>query len=294
VNGFGFKLVILDLDGTLLDPAGAVTPRVREAIRAARDIGCVVTLASGRRLWAVRPIVEDLGISAPVILYNGALVYDMAGEQALINDYLPAEPLGNALDLIWGHGFQPVLYGHPLSGELVYTGPAARDTPATAHYFDRPTVQPFRLDPEELRVIPRPPLLAAMGEENEMRALESAIVVARLGCETLVEQQSFVPRSPWWQLDVSARGCSKGSALRRLCELYGIELSETLAVGDGINDLDLIRSAGLGIAMGNAVPEIVQAAAVRVSDNANDGAAEALERYILGAALSHGPSSKGG
>jgi len=284
----------LDVDGTLLDPGGSVSPRVREAIRAASDRGCLVTLASGRRLWAMRPIVEALGISAPVILYNGAIVYDFAREKAVVDAHLPEAPLGAALDLIWERGLQPVLYGHPLSGEFIYCGPSFRDSPATVHYFDRPAVEACRLSLEELRIIPRPPLLAAMGEESEMRALEGAVLSAQLECNTLVEQQSFVPRSRWWQLDLSARGCSKGSALKRLCELYGIQLGETLAVGDGINDLDLIRSAGLGVAMGNAVAEIVQAAAATVSDNANDGAAEALERFVLGAALTPGPSPKGG
>ncbi len=115
-----------------------------------------------------------------------------------------------------------------------------------------------------------------------MRALEGAALAAGLDCDTLVERQSFVPRSAWWQLDLSAKGCSKGAALFRLCELYGIAAADTLAIGDGINDLDLIQSAGFGVAMGNAVPEVLAAASASVADNASDGAAEAIERFILG------------
>ncbi len=281
-SGGAVRLAVLDIDGTLLDPSGAVTARVREAVRAASARGCRVSLASGRRLWAVRPIVEDLGIDAPVILYNGAIVYDVAGDKPLLGAYLDRSSLRNALDQVWSRGFQPVLYGHPRSGELVYTGPAGRDALATVHYFDRPTVQPMRLDLLELYEVPEPPLLAAMGDEAEMRDLERAIIASGLDCQTLVERQTFVPRSTWWQVDISAAGCSKGAALRRLCEHYGIGIEETLAVGDGINDLPLIRAAGRGVAMGNAVPEVLAASADVVADHAHDGAAEALERFVLG------------
>jgi Cof subfamily protein (haloacid dehalogenase superfamily) len=280
-GGQRFRLVVLDIDGTLLDPEGQVAPRVRDAVRAASASGCIVTLASGRRLWAVRPIVEALGIDAPVILYNGALVYDVGSETAVLGACLEPLALRGALDVIWNCGFQPVVYGHPGGGELVYTGPASRDAPATTHYFDRPTVQPLRRDLTALYAVPNPPLLAAMGEEDEVRQLQAALTAARIGCQTLVERQSFVPRSRWWQVDVSSPGCSKGEALHRLCERFGVPVAATLAIGDGINDVDLVREAGLGVAMGNAVPEVKTAAGVVVADNAHDGAAEALERYVL-------------
>ncbi|HTE85283.1 MAG TPA: HAD family hydrolase [Dehalococcoidia bacterium] len=277
-----YKMAVLDVDGTLLDSTGGVSPRVRNAVLSAHDSGCLVTLASGRRLWAIRPVVRALGISVPVVLYNGAVVYDVAREETILNFHLKEAPLHAALDLIWQRGFQPVVYGHPRSGELVYTGPSERDSAATTHYFNRPTTQPRRLNLFGLREIQAPPLLAAMGEEAGMRGLEGAVLQAGLECATLVERQSFVPGSRWWQLDLSAQGCSKGAALRGLCSLYGIDPRETLAVGDGINDLDLIRSAGCGIAMGNAVPEVAGAAAAIVADNGHDGAAEAVERFILG------------
>lgn len=278
------RLAVLDVDGTLLDPTGAVTSRVREAVNAAHDRGCLVTLASGRRLWAVRPIAEALGIKLPVILYNGSLVYDLAAERALMSAHLARGPSHLALRTVWEAGFQPVLYESPVYGERVYTGPEPRDTAATTHYFNRPTVQPVRLSFNALLGVEEPLLLAAMGEEREVRALEYAMIERSVDCQTLVERQSFVPGSRWWQLDVTAPRTSKGEALRRLCELAGILPRETLAVGDGINDLGLIHAAGLGVAMGNAVDEVRRAAHVVVADNANHGAAEALERFVIGRA----------
>jgi Cof subfamily protein (haloacid dehalogenase superfamily) len=272
---------VLDVDGTLLDPQGNLSERVRSAILAVRDSGCLVTLASGRRLWAVRPVVESLGISTPVILYNGAIIYDVQKDEELISNHLMPETLKHSLDLIWHSGFQPVVYGHPRTGELVYTGPVERDSEATAHYFNRPTTQPSRHSLGDLCAIADAPLVAAMGEEPSIRELALEAAQAEFTGSVLVEQQTFVSGSCWWQVDFFARDCSKGWALRALCDQYGIDLEETIAVGDGINDLDLLRSAGIGIAMGNAIPEVKQEATVVVGDNANDGAAEALERFIL-------------
>ena len=275
-------LAVLDVDGTLLDPKGNLRPRVRNAVLGATARGCLVTLASGRRLWAVRPIVEALGIDTPVILYNGAIVYDVGLKKPLFTCNLEPDPFVAALDVIWTAGFQPVVYESPRQGERVFSGPPERDNAAVRHYLARPTVQPTRIARELLPQIAEPLLLAAMGEGYQMRALEARAEEIAIECSTLVEQQSFVAGSRWWQLDITAPSCSKGHALERLCALTGVSPAQTLAVGDGINDLELISRAGIGVAMGNAVPELKKAAAATVADNAHDGAAEALERFVLG------------
>jgi 5-amino-6-(5-phospho-D-ribitylamino)uracil phosphatase len=275
------RLAAIDVDGTLLDPRGNITERVRSAVLAVHDSGCIVTLATGRRLWAIRPIAEALGIGTPVILYNGAIVYDLDRDEAVLSNHLLPEILGASLEIIWRSGFQPVVYGHPRAGEPVFMGPVDRDSEATAHYFNRPTTQAQRLSLDDLAVIDAPPLVAAMGEEPAIRALAHEALAANFAGEILIERQTFVPGSRWWQVDFSARGCSKGSAVRALCAMHRIDPAETIAVGDGINDLELIRSAGLGIAMGNAIAEVKREATAIVADNAHDGVAEALERFVL-------------
>ena len=91
------SLIVLDVDGTLLGPSGTLSSRVRDAVQAAHAAGCLITLATGRRLWAVRPIAEELGIRTPLILYNGAVVYDLAGEQELVRAGLTLEPFARAV-----------------------------------------------------------------------------------------------------------------------------------------------------------------------------------------------------
>ena len=82
-------------------------------------------------------------------------------------------------------------------------------------------------------------------------------------------------------LEFSAPGIDKGTGLARLAELLGVDEAAAISVGDAENDLAMLRSAGLGVAMGNAIPAAVEAADVQVSDNDHDGVAEAIERYLL-------------
>lgn len=279
-----YKLAVLDVDGTLLTPDGTISPRVRDAVHAVRETGCLVTLASGRRLWAIRTIAAELGIATPVILYNGAFLYDLGREEALHIAPLSAGVVRVAVDIIWGAGLQPTVYENPLYGERVFTGPVERQNPAAVHYFTRRNMRLVRVSRDSLATVPEPLLLTAMGEETDMHAINSLIARSGVSCATLVERQSFVPGSSWWQCDVMAPGCSKAAALTELCRIAGVSLTETIAIGDGINDLELITTAGLGIAMGNAVEPVRTAAAAVVGDNSSHGVAEALERYVLQAA----------
>lgn len=275
------RLIVLDIDGTLLDSAGVLPPRVREAVRAAHDRGCLVTLASGRRLYAARGVAAELGIATPLILYNGGLVYDLAQETPLHLASLTADAVRRSVELIWEAGHQPVVFENPLRGESIFTGPEERQNAAAAHYLGRRQVTINRLAREELAQVSEPLLLTAMGHEAEMQELRELVLTAAIECQTLIEEQTFVPGSCWWQLDVMGPGCSKGGALLRLCEATGVDPAETLTVGDGINDLELIQLAGVGIAMGNAVPALKEAAVAVVADNNHDGVAEALDRFVI-------------
>ena len=277
-----YRLAVLDIDGTLLDSSGAIPHRVKEAVRAAHKRGCLVTLASGRRLSAIRGVAAELGLATPLILCNGGLVYDLERETALHAAALSPEAVAAAVHLIWEAGHQPVVYENPLQGERIFTGPLERQNAAAAHYFGRPHLNTVRLERNSLAAIVEPLLLTAMGEAAEIEALTLLVQRAGITCQTLIEHQSFVPGSRWWQLDLMAPGCSKGAALLHLCEITGVRPAETLAIGDGINDLELIRAAGLGIAMGNAVAAVRGAAQVIVADNDHGGVAEALETHVLG------------
>ena len=109
-----------------------------------------------------------------------------------------------------------------------------------------------------------------------------ASVEARDRCRELLEGDDVViTNAERSTMEFTARGIDKGQGVARLAQILGIDNDQTIAVGDAENDLSMLRSAGLGVAMGNALPEAVAAADVQVADNDHDGVAEAIRRYLL-------------
>jgi hydroxymethylpyrimidine pyrophosphatase-like HAD family hydrolase len=272
-----YRLLALDVDGTLLDPTGVVRPRVADAVRRAMTTGCRVVLATGRRLRSVMPIARELGIGT-LILTDGTVVYDIDGERAIYERSLEAASLGVAVDLIVDAAIQPVLLESPAAGGAILTGPALFDNPETLSYLGN------KLDVRRFAI----PELPSRGRVVTVLALGDLARVERLsGAAKALDRFALTFWSPstagyhHHTLSFAPPGTSKGDALVWLADELGVSLAETMAVGDYENDVTLLQAAGLGVAMGNAVPSVLAAARATVADNANDGVAEAIERWVL-------------
>ncbi len=277
-----FRLVVLDIDGTLLDPNDIVRPAVREAIEACRALGVEVALATGRRLRTTRPIVEELGIRLPLVLYNGALVWDTEHEQPLAERPLDRAALERALREAAHEGLGALALRGPASGELIVL---VGDPLPSLPEFER-TLLPRSGEVDRLPVSKASALADVLtvdlfGPERALRRATARLARAGLA---IYHHGPFelLPALPRWVANVHAPGTSKASGVAVLARRLGLTLADVLAVGDGENDLPLLRAAGLGVAMGNA-PEHVRAqadAVVRGHDE--DGVVEALERFVLG------------
>src|SRR5207302_7675629 len=113
------RMVVADMDGTLMGVGGHVTPRVRAAIRAAIASGVLVTLATGRWFRSAQPIAREIGIELPIILHNGALVKDSLTGEILDHCHLPLAMAEQAIAIIRAHGMQPIAYENVFDGEWV-------------------------------------------------------------------------------------------------------------------------------------------------------------------------------
>src|SRR3954468_3259574 len=275
-----YRLLALDVDGTLLDSQGVLRPRVRAAVRAAAAAGCTVALATGRRYQSAAEVAALLDLDAPLILHNGALLrYALSGkilDEAPIG--LPAA--GRVASTMAAAGSQVIVFPPPAVGEIVLTGPSTHDGEIAARYLAPCGARVVRRPLEDLFDGVEPLTIVAMDEEPRIEAL-----IARLegGPDYALTRNTF----PLWGrffhvLDVLAPGCSKASGLRSLAAHLGIAEADTVAAGDGWNDVEMIEAAGLGIAMGSA-PAAVQARADRVTDTADaEGLALALEALEFG------------
>ncbi len=264
-----YRLVALDVDGTLLDPAHNLTPRNRAALQSARRHGAIICLATGKLLASVQPLVRDLGIDGEHITCNGAALMNSATATPAVAWAL--SPAQQAVALAAIHSADADMPVAWYTADAIYTDamPGALDTTLAAYH--EPAVRHVAaLD----NTLPPPLKFLLTGDESRLLSLRN-ILLERIGADmTVVRTTSdFV--------EIMAPGVSKGVALGELARRLGIAREEIVAIGDGENDIPLIEAAGLGIAMGNAMPALRERASQFTLSNAEDGVAVALERLGL-------------
>lgn len=274
-----YRLLALDVDGTLLDPAGELKPTVRDAVIAAQQRGLRVVLCTGRRFRTARPLAQVLQLDGPLVVHNGALVKDLASGQTLQQSYLSADMYHQALALLRRLS-APMVYVDAFHENVdILTEPMERAHPFQREYLEDQLAHCRIVDDIAHPLSHGVVLLSIMADGASLQALRP-VVEQTLGVRGRVHllmnknYQGYI-------LEVLQAGVSKWQALHELAAQQGIAPAEIIAVGDDHNDLDMIRHAGLGIAMGNAVDEVKAAADAITGSNAEDGLAQALERFIL-------------
>lgn len=257
------RLVALDVDGTLLDPATqTVSDVVRSAVRRAVDAGAQVVVATGRSVLGTAPILDELGLTSGVALCsNGAVVADAATREVLsVQTFDPAPVVAELTTRLPGASFAVEQIG---TGSLV-----------TSKFREHQLHGPQQLASlDELAAEPVPRLIASWDEHDPAEVLAVLDGAALPGCTFTIDHYE-----PW--VTVTPEGVSKGSALEKLRAELGVPSSDTLAVGDGDNDVEMLRWAAHGVAMGQG-PEVVREAADEVAPPVSaDGAALVLDRFF--------------
>lgn len=271
-----YRLLAIDVDGTLVNVRDEMTSATREAIARARQAGIQVVLATGRRYGRTLHLLEHLEIHLPLVAASGALIKDPRDHRTLYRAEFHLPTLCQTLQLIDRCGFEPVLCGDTYAeGFEYYHAKRPVKSVELAEYL-RVNSTDGRLWPELLRH-PPPEIFTgfAMGTRQQMLDLEQTLheaFPAQLATHVLRS-----PRYTGFMCELAPAGVTKWSGIRRLAQEWGIDESEICAVGDDVNDIPMIRSAGLGVAMGNALPE-VKAAADRVAPSqADDGLVTVVE-----------------
>ena len=274
-------MLIIDLDGTLLNPAGQITSATLTSVHAAQQAGVVVSLATARRYCNTVNIVSELGLLAPVILYDGALIMHHPQAEILYRRPLQAQIAQQGVDLLVRHGIQPVVHPDDNLAEEVWTGPPELDNLWLDTYFAaypermrrKPLDKLCNGHPDPLRVV------AFTSHESIQRLLPE---VSTLDCSwTTIKRGSYGSA----ELVIMDRGCSKASGVAALAEALAIPMQEVMALGDNNNDIAMLQAVGWGVAMGQAPAQVKAAAKAVTATNAEDGAALAIENYALGTAL---------
>lgn len=291
------RLLAVDLDGTLLDPAGAISARTQRAIAAAQESGVALAPATSRRFTGAASVAAALGKAQTLILYDGAQVRAYPGGEVLFAHPLGAELGQRAAEVMAEHGLQPIAQHGDAGGERLIVGPRPPRGPWADSYLEQYSDQ---VEPSLLaglcRGRPDPLRVVAFGPQRRLRRVARAIAAAvpvgeAIRADGLLATQVLASGSYGSaELTVFAPDASKGAALVRLAELLEVPLAQTMAIGDGLNDLSMLRVAGLGVAMGTAPQALRRVATTVTASNLEDGAAQAIEQYVLGWAVTHAPS----
>ncbi len=275
-----YQLLAIDIDGTLLNSRDELTPATRAALVRAGEAGVRVVLATGRRYSRSLHLVEPLGIDVPLVTASGALVKDPMDHRTLYRAEFDQAALADALAIVDRCGFDPVLCADTYAEgfDFYQARPEARNAELAEFYRLNPNCG--RLWTEGM-ASPAPGVFAvfAMGTKQQMIEVEAELHRRMPG-----ELHTHVLRSPRYvgfMCEFSPAGVTKWSAVKRLAAGWNIQQSSICAVGDDVNDIPMIRAAGLGVAMANAIAEVKQAADRIAPGHDENGLVEVVQ-WLLG------------
>lgn len=264
-------LIASDVDGTLLDGSENVTARTRAAVHAAVAAGAHFVLATGRPPRWIRPVVDALGFAPMAVCANGAVIYDPGADRVVSVRMLSADTLGKLADVVGR-----AIPGAGLAVERI--GDSAHDA-ATPQFVSSPGYEHAWLNPDNTEVsfddlLSEPAiklLIRKAGAASADMAAQLAGYVGTAAEITYSTDSGLVEVVPW--------GITKATGIDELIAPLGISPADVVAFGDMPNDLPMLLRAGHGVAMGNAHPDVLAAAAEVTAPNTDDGLARVLERW---------------
>jgi hypothetical protein len=263
------RLVALDLDGTLVGTNLTISPRVRESIARARERGTEITIVTGRMFAAAKPYAQELGITGPLVCYQGAAIFETASGAVLRETPVRQDVTREVLAWAEERGVHAQCYAN----DKLYVQQINR---FSKRYTDLARVEPTVVPSLREAFADQPSIKVVLVDDPAPSEQHLADLKPLLG------DRAYLTRSNVDFVEVLSPDINKGEALAFVAQRYGATLAETMAVGDAWNDVPLISAAGIGVAMGSGPPELFAKADAVVADVAHDGVAEAIERYVLG------------
>jgi len=256
-------LIACDVDGTLFDENETITPRTRDAVRAAVAAGAKFVVATGRPPRWIRPIVDELGFAPMAVCANGAVIYDPASDRVVSARTLPVDALAELAELA-----VRAIPGAGLAVERI--GRSAHDT-ATPQFVSSPGYEHAWLNPDNTEVsfedlLSAPAVKLLIRKAGALSADMAAELAKHVGAEGDITYSTNNGL-----IEIVPVGITKATGIAELARPHGIADQDWIAFGDMPNDVPMLRRAGHGVAMGNAHPDAIAAA-----DEAGD-AAEASE-----------------
>ncbi|RKD29092.1 Cof-type HAD-IIB family hydrolase [Thermohalobacter berrensis] len=271
-----YKLIAVDMDGTLLNSNKEVSSKNKNALKVATEKGIQVVITTGRIFTSARYYAKLLGLITPIISNNGAYICEYHRNNVLYENPIRNYELKEVIKDIEEEGMYYHFYGNDTfyTKELDYTSKELYEWNKEQKPGDKINIEvlenPLNFieekDPDIYKLV--------VIDENQDKL---KYIRQKLSINDNIEIVSSWSNN----VEVMNKGVSKGSALKELCKIFNIKREEVIAIGDHQNDLSMIEFAGTGIAMGNAEDEIKKKAKYITDTNDNDGVAKALKELVF-------------
>ena len=270
------KLVAIDIDGTLINDQQQITPQTVAALKKASAAGVKVVLCTGRPMTGVEAYLEELGVAGKddeyVISFNGSLAQSTSGN-VIVNHSISFDDYAD-----WeNYCLKQKVHSQIETRDYIYT---------TNQNLSKYTIYESGLVSMPVRYRS----LDEMSRQRDHYIIAKAMMVdekdvidtALANLPQDLRDRFSIVRSEDFYLEFMHPSASKGKTLKTLSDRLGIKQNEVMALGNAQNDNSMIEFAGIGVAMGNSVPETLKIADVTVADNNHDGVAEAVNKYVFG------------
>ncbi len=266
-----YKLLVLDLDGTLLNNQREITPATHAALRAAQEKGVRIVLASGRPTHGIMPVARALDIASYggyIMSFNGGLIIDAASHEVIHQSTLPLPILPQLYEMSKEAGAVISTY----RDELVFT--ENPDDKYMSIEINLNRLTPHRVESFVESVDFDPNKCLAVGEPEDLIVLQERVMSKFSDCMNAFRSEPYF-------LELVPKGIDKALSLARLLEVLSIDREDVIAAGDGFNDLTMIEFAGLGVAMTNGQEAVRLAADYITLSNEEDGVADMVHKFVL-------------
>ena len=289
-----YKLVAIDLDGTLLNSFGEVSENTKKALLEAKNKGVEVVLSSGRPISSTESLALELGVDNYLISGNGAAVYDIKNQEILYDRFLTKEQVLNIAKLCEENSF---FYNVYTEDEVI-----ASSLNYNVLFYHKENVKKVEEKRTHINVVQN--IAEYIEQSGKERFLKITVcdeskfifnsIMKRLkeinGIDVL--EVEYMSRKKikdgtddvdiqYYYTEITNENVNKWSAIEFLLEKLNIKKEEVMAIGDNMNDKEMIIGAGMGVVMGNSNPKMKEIADVIVADNNSEGVLEAFNKFVL-------------
>ena len=271
-----FDLIALDVDGTILPDSKALPDQTRAAIRAVAEQGVTIVIATGRRWRTAMDVIEPLGVGDYLIQSSGAVVRRVATAEILLERFIPGAIARPVVELGRAHGITGVWYDVPGRTRKIYVFGSLHEVESLQRYASR-NLAAF-VETDGFEGLADAMELVFFGEEDRLREFQVELESRYAGKVWTMPWTNYAFAS--LVLEVVGHEVSKGAALEWLAGRLGVTRGRVLAIGDDVNDMEMIQWAGRGIAMGNASQPVLDVADEIIGSVEDRGLAKYLGRMF--------------